>query len=227
MAKHPLYILATPRSGTTLLQVLLNQTGLFDPKISEWFNPRPYYDHIPWPMDEKLPRNCKVFPQHLKQRFGSARLEPIEEAWPDVKYVVVYRKDVAAQTASWMYSCRSDTWNTGDDKRIACYSEQRFDIGQKEAMDVLYWMHNESQKITELFKGKEFVRLEYNQITDDPVGVVQQILRWCNYEEVDPAVFDFSTATKKLPNPGKDELAGKIRQWQKELTDARLPLASP
>lgn len=228
MTARPLWILATPRTGTTLLSKLLNQTGEFEPRITEWYNPKPYLGNLPWPAKKPPPRNGKVFPHQLRDRFGEATLEPVLAKWPDLRIVVVFRHDKAAQTASWIYSCQTNIWNTQMPDKIQDYRSAKVKVTRTQALNQLDWIVQGSSLVHQLSlhakdHGVPTKLFEYRDIVEDPIGVTNATLRFCGAEERQADFFSLDKATKKLDHPGKDRLADDIRQWHKEMIqDARM-----
>lgn len=218
---RPLWIIATPRTGTTLLQKLLNQTGLFHPHMTEWYNPQPYFDDQPWPMGETPPRNNKVFPHHLSMRFGRKTLEPILEAWPDLRVVVMYRNDKAAQTASWLYSVDSGIWNTQDPGRLARYRATKVNPDSREVLRHLSWIVNMDSMVASLTKDLPRMTIEYNEMVSQPIARTLQVLSFAGVpaHEIDINRFDLDLTTKKLEHPGKNKLAEDIRKWANAATE--------
>lgn len=116
----PCWILCTPRSGSTYLASILNDTLLFDPIFSEYLGWKKKL--ILNPNDIKLcPKFCKVLHVHMNRIFykpdflqdipinhnlqylkpPKVSVEVIKKYFPNIKFVLLERKDCVAQAISY------------------------------------------------------------------------------------------------------------------------------
>lgn len=117
---RPCWILCTPRSGSTYLSGILNQTNLFQPPFSEYLGwKKKAFIH---PRDlQSPPTFCKVLHVHLNRIFQSPNLledipcdhplqfmKPqknyrlfIEKQMPNIRFILLTRKDTIAQAVSY------------------------------------------------------------------------------------------------------------------------------
>lgn len=98
---RPIWILTTPRTGSTALARTLNSSGLLDPPLAEYFNSEAVDE--PW-AGLQLPRNCKVMPEQTD------RWREINTHWPHAVLVHLVRNDLVAQIASTIIAIQTGVW---------------------------------------------------------------------------------------------------------------------
>lgn len=109
----PCWILTTGRTGSSFLMDCLNiafnrseKSGRLE-YFAEWFG----HWH---PRYESLPRFAKVMRWHYTDRFFDEDKSFVELNLPKIRYILLRRRDVLAQTVSMYFAIRTNDWNTKD-----------------------------------------------------------------------------------------------------------------
>lgn len=104
----PIWIVSTPRSGTTYLCDVLNRTGLFAPEFGEHFNLIHGFRGDALRSDPAAFRYCKAFPQQL--RGSDLTLRSVSEVLPGVVFVAVRRRSLLDRAVSLYLAERSGVY---------------------------------------------------------------------------------------------------------------------
>ena len=130
---QPLFIIATPRSGSTLLLSYLNQqpdvamngellnAGLPIGPRRDCLPPAKAIRHIRFCLQEKKApiRGCKLFFDHLAN--CRLHMDQLNEAFPQARYIILYRESLAEQFISLQLAIATSQWvlHPNQDRRQA------------------------------------------------------------------------------------------------------------
>ena len=150
--KTPIWLLATPRTGSYYLSYCLNLSGL-NPEIQEYWNGSIY------PNYEGFPCNNKVHPLQLREK--DKTLNDVTEVLPNVKFVLLRRRDVIAQAVSRYIAQETGIWSVRNEKnkfdfqssiRIPLSKDGILEMYQKCQDDEQYWLEQDVDKIETFYE---------------------------------------------------------------------------
>ena len=117
----PTWILAVPRSGSSLLVNFLNNTGLFSPFFREL--------NIDYESKESvyknIPRYIKLHRIFFEAKKFSDKLDKFKilKHYPNIKFIVTQRENIYEQTVSTYFAEYTKTWFIGDKKNLEEYKK--------------------------------------------------------------------------------------------------------
>ncbi len=201
----PLWIAGTPRTCSQVLCDMLNQTGMFDPIFSEWYNSNEF-DEFP----KTPPKFCKIFPNQYKEHFGHDRFDIIEEQLPGIRWVYLTRRDKIAQTASVVIANNSGVWNCGDsnEKQKEKYKAFAGEVSDKELIGNYRWLVSMDATLDKFFRTRSHLRLVCEDIKRDPASAARTILGYIGSD----GEFNIKPRLAVLENPMREELMRRLRK---------------
>lgn len=199
------WILAHPRSGSTYLTRLLNNTQIFDDqRFDEYFSSRYEYDGIESLIKNPC-KNCKVLHVQFNRVFnhgGMRLIDPISNECqielPDknirieiekifnIKYVRLTRNIIDTITSYYIASKSNEminersffVINNQKDQHILCNLDIPFDI---ELLEKIYKATIHYDKIwNDFLDGVEYLPIDYNELAGRPLEVLVDVLEHFN-----------------------------------------------
>ena len=134
--KNPVWILSGPRTGSSFISSVLNETKIFDPVFNECF-------HDDWikeifsdvkllsPFNYNWPKFAKVHEAHfekIQKMFPSLN---IKEVIPDLKFIHLRRKNLIKQTISEFFANKTNIYIIKNKKKLNKYKELKVDYDEK------------------------------------------------------------------------------------------------
>lgn len=131
----PIWILAVPRCGSSYLVDVLNSTNLFDPRFKEL--------NLDYDSKQTVMTNP---PKFLKlQRifydikgFKDEEKEFIIQKHPNIKFIVIQRKNIIEQSVSHYFCEKSKIWFLKNKKDYDLYLGKKIEIDDKLLLDLYY-----------------------------------------------------------------------------------------
>lgn len=161
---NPCWILCSPRCGSTYLCDLLNNTNLFKPPFSEYFNLLETPEFNPF---------CKVQPSQWVE--NKLSVQKIKNFFPNIKFVQIKRKNFVDRAVSYYLADTSAIWSIGENKNAI--GLDKFKKPKYEYLKTPIEINEE--KLNRLINKLLIdIKIEY-QITQE-IGSILQI----NYEQI-------------------------------------------
>ena len=103
--EFPIWILSGPRTGSSFIASVLNDTKIFSPFFREWFHNNNIKEifcdkKLMSPFDYKWPKFAKVHEDHFQKIQKMFPLLNIEEVIPKLKFIHLRRKNLIKQAIS-------------------------------------------------------------------------------------------------------------------------------
>lgn len=173
--KKKLWLLSTPRTGSHYLSTILNECLGYH-AIDEWLG-----IHTAWYKGEKKIEACDI-PDYVnlhwhqcRRVFGQTNLDFIKQIAPDVKFVVMKRKDIIAQTASYYVAFKSKVWRLRNDNQLNIYRRRDIPIKDNEIIksyeDIRSWSNAWSD-----FVDNGHTCCYYEDLYSNPYPIVESII---------------------------------------------------
>lgn len=170
----PIWIVSTPRSGTTYLCDVLNRTGLFAPEFGEHFNLIHGFRGDALRSDPAAFRYCKAFPQQL--RGSDLTLRSVSEVLPGVVFVAVRRRSLLDRAVSLYLAERSGVYTvstqpaTGDFASFVDspegYLAKKVPLMVSDCMWFYERIRREEEDLQSELSTVEHIEVEYESIMD-------------------------------------------------------------
>lgn len=104
---HKLWILTSPRTGSSLLCNILNSGGL-SPEIKEYFHPKSPHDKNILPPTNKM-LSCYPIKNRLAMKNSKWIIDALKEKYNNMKFIILYR-DITDQITSWHMAIHTHIW---------------------------------------------------------------------------------------------------------------------
>jgi LPS sulfotransferase NodH len=209
----PCWILTHWRSGSYYLASLLNTT---DRSYDEWltggyrFNPEPW--QRPWPkwqrfgesitkiqMLQTLPPYLKLHPVNYWSLFTKEDKEQIEHWLPDLRYILLRRKDLVATTVSFYIARHVDIWVAYTDEEVEDHAAVEIPIIREELIqdyrEAVRWQWDD------YLQDSPRLEIYYEDIIDNKEEV-QKVFDFLEIED-EPA---WGNASKRFRHPQTDQV---------------------
>lgn len=185
----PCWILCTPRSGSTYLSKILNNTNLFNPNFSEYLGwKRNDFLH---PNDLKnAPKFCKTLHVHINRIFHEPNflkdihhdnklqfIKPkkqfrlfVEKQIPGIKFLLLERKDIISQTISYCVTTeiskihKKSFFNMTSINQQEEFENTNISISDELLLSYFKTCTNYTGIWDEFLEGTEFYKLYYEDI---------------------------------------------------------------
>ena len=172
----PCWLLTTPRTGSTFLCNVLNNTKRFDPLFLEYFHERNI-------RRELCPKFAKVHAVQLPKG-----LIP-ENFYPDIKYIVLNRRDIYRQVVSDYFAQKTQCWSvtsdkafTGDFGYMAIPREEYLKRSVEWDRTFIVHLYNDFQKYRTAWdvflKERSFLTVDYDDLVQNPKKEIERILNY-------------------------------------------------
>lgn len=178
----PIWILTTPRTGSTLLAGYLTDALGLEPELTERYITNPGYAGLRVPAGT-VPAFNKVFPHQYRAFWGDLDLSRVEREHPGVRWVYLFRRDRRAQAESYARAMTSGVWNVkpDDPPAPAC------DPPEFEAMLALADLWSEESLWWERLRDRPHASVCYEELAADPAGTLRRLLGWLGRPDMDAA----------------------------------------
>lgn len=181
----PLWILTTPRCGSTYLCDILNNTKLFDIKIKENFNFK----------SETKNQIVKYTKVHFYQLIecNKSKINP-EQNFPDIKYVRIIRKDLFRQAISDYCARKSMCWQVtnldnsfeGDFNYITLprkkYLEIKFNWDEKLAVSIYEKLVEDNKSWDNFLVNRSYLIVDYDDVVNNTKKTIKNIFNYIDCE---------------------------------------------
>jgi len=223
---NPCWILTTPRTGSTYLCDLLNSTGLFgckgtcDPSTNQIDRWTEYY--CPHFFKENYlltpPIINKMHYDQYRRYFGEFDVTKI---LPNIKYVLLRRKDTYAITVSKYFVTEGspfmdgkERWNIHTTEDIQKMQNIRLQFDQRKIMRIHRRTELAYSAWNDFLKDKQFIEFDYEDILATPIKSTNKILNWMGLKG-EPNTESIAMPIK-LEHPQKNEFAIRLKKLVEE-----------
>jgi len=182
----PCWILTNPRTGSTYLAELLNNTGIFNPRFEEYFTPdfvaakngipvREAKNRIKAQIRSKrLPRYVKIFlgifnELNLNHKF-------IKSVHPKIKYIRLRRRDIYANSVSWYIAESTKIWLVRNQAELKGFTEKRVPFNEKRLIEIYTRLKKVFCEWDVHLEDCDFVDVFYEDLVASPRAQINKIL---------------------------------------------------
>jgi LPS sulfotransferase NodH len=191
----PCWILTQQRSGSNLLESIMNQSfeGL---NMHEWFgqgDPHGYHTQADFNENPTYFQHTKLHDRRFLEVFAG-NLNPIELALPGIQYVYLFRSDIFARTVSIYFALITDKWyllKNNDNffkKTLPFDSTFLLRLYDKELSRKDIW--------PETLKNRKFIKVQYEEIIQSPAEVIRRIGNYLNLTPIKDVKIHSSPMTR-------------------------------
>lgn len=172
--KQKLWLLSTPRTGSHYLSTILNECLGYH-AIDEWLG-----INTAWYKGEKkiqpsdIPDYVNLHWHHCRRIFGQTDLDFIKRIAPDVKFVVMRRKDIIAQSASLCVAYISKVWQIHGNAQLDAYQKKDVIITDKDIIR-FYESIRSYRNAWSDFVEDNCICCYYEDLYANPYSIVEQI----------------------------------------------------
>lgn len=185
----PLWILSYERTGSTFLQDMLNATGLFKPRIDEWFHPDArgavglYPDIKYWAPDAVTryvvtnpPKFAKVQAVHATQANPPLTREGVEEKLPGIKYVVIMREDMIASAISLYFARETGMFGIVNPSQLDVFRSIPIEFDDSKVLDAYGRIKQSRNYWAQWLADADRLIYDYQDIVSRPKEIAKEIL---------------------------------------------------
>jgi len=206
--KTPAWILTNQRSGSTFLSSLLNSTKQFSFLFNEHFHEHQiemgYYKN--W-----IPCNAKILKTHYKNVSDVITKGVIKKHHPDVKFILLRRRDPVAHTISQYFHrhLKISFIKKNQVRKIKKYENTTIPFNQEEIINLYkstltFWNNWDN-----FLKGEEHISLIYENFIKDPFRAIKRIFGYLELQL--PEGWEPKNNIVKLENPLKERFKKKLQ----------------
>lgn len=206
----PVWLLTNQRSGSTFLCSLLNSTKQFNTRFVEHFHEHQIQLGV---YKNTLPCTAKILKTHFKNVTGIINKAKIKEIYPNIKFVLLRRKDLVAHTISQYFHkvLRISFIKKNQTKKFKKY-ENTTEVPFNK--NVLIDIYKETLKFwnnwDSFLKGEDYISIVYENFVKDPYLTVKRIFGYLEMEL--PANWEPEDHVVKLENPLKEKFKRRLEK---------------
>lgn len=197
----PVWILAVPRSGSSLLVNFLNATNLFHPKFREFNldfeNKESVLANIP-----KYIKLQRIFFE-IKNFSDDFDKEEILKRHPDVRFIVTQRQNIYEQTVSIYFAEYTKTWFIENKKNLDQYKNIKIPFNEKELLRLYYRNLKHLNCWDKFIRDTNYIKINYEDILKNYNLFFEKILKFLNIK------INLSKAIKKITSIKMDRIEKK------------------
>lgn len=240
------WVLSGERTGSTYLCSLLNNTGLFDGIFNENMNPdmNKELNQLVFKVDNfrkiknqkkrrelsldyiksnEIPKLNKIHRSEFRGRFGLEDEDSklIAEKFENIKYILIQRKDMIARATSWYVKMETKTLHVSSDKKMEEFQKKEIEMNDKKLLKCYNIMNSKFQKYgcwDNYLTGEDFIRVDYDDLSDNPVSVLRSILLFLGFDVTDAFCENvlLMTKNKKMRHKDSDKVYDRIKNIKKQ-----------
>lgn len=205
----PVWILTNQRSGSTFLSSLLNSTKSFPFLFNEHFHEHQielgYYRN--W-----LPCNAKILKNHYKNVSDSITKKSIKKLHPNIKFILLRRRDPVAHTISQYFHRYSKVSfiKKSQKKKIKKYENKVIPFNEQELIKTYKLTLNFWDNWNVFLKGEEHISIVYENFIKDPKSAIKRIFGYLDMKL--PENWEPKSSIVKLENPLKEKYKKKLKE---------------
>lgn len=207
-AINAIWILTTPRTGSTLLAGYINDLLNLDPEITEWYIAD---GSIRLEDAGKPPQNNKVFPDQFIKFHGDLDLGRIERQYPRMRYIHLVRSDLTAQAVSLAIADKTGVWNMSPDngQKLKEYNEMGVLVTMDNIRRCRQYLATQDREWVERLRYREHITVVYECLIQRPRETLSCLLGWMGRRDI--AIGDLSPRTAALKHPCHAKLIKQAR----------------
>ncbi|MHA1948298.1 MAG: Stf0 family sulfotransferase [Candidatus Thorarchaeota archaeon] len=180
MSSCNLWILAAPRTGSSYLCEILNCSNKFPNRFKEHFNKKDISIRDRYEMRRDLPHCTKIIWYQFLKCFRVCEKCYIENQLPGLKYVVLNRDDVFAQSVSFYIMMKTGIHHLHNDESANLFSDMNLEVDDVELLSSYEIIKDINGLWDEYLNDSCRLSITYEMLLDRPVEVVKQIMNHCD-----------------------------------------------
>ena len=179
----PVWILSGPRTGSSFISSVLNDTNLFEPDFREWFhnnNINEIFCHKKSlsPFDYKWPLFAKVHEDHYEKIKTMFPLLNIEEVIPKLKFIHLRRKNLIKQAISSYFSHKTNTYIIKNKKKLNNYKEFKVDYDEENILFIYEKIISRFNFWKPVLINDNYIDVFYEELIDNPIEAFIKIFNF-------------------------------------------------
>lgn len=210
--KQNLWLLSTPRTGSHYLSAILNECLGYH-AFDEWLGIQtPWYKGKKKIQYSDLPDHVNLHWHQSRRIFGETSYEFLRELVPHNKFVVMRRRNMLSQTASFCIATKSKVWQIRGNKQLDNYQNKQLIIKDEDILDSYEFLRRCSNAWGDFIENG-CICCYYEDLYADPYPIVEEItnLMGINYN-VKQAVSNVQKKFKRTHRKETEQVKARLQE---------------
>jgi len=204
--KTAAWLVGTPRTGSTVLCDMLDQTEYFGVQFDEYYNPkRPVHPK------GRIPRCGKLLGYQVLENFPNWDLTPFERQYPNLRWVFLFRRERLEQAVSDLIANLTGVWNQGDPRRLDEYRTRSAPWRPALFGELYSAILKDHRRLRAFFQQRTHLRVAYEDLAADVMGTFHLVADYLGVPTENRN--KVRIRKQKLNHPEREQLSRLALEW--------------